>query len=141
MGARSLRPIGVVKSALSDLDDAPRQGPEAGFPAVIELDPAWAPALEGLTPGRWLWVLCLFDQARAPKLRVHPRGDHARPLTGLFNTRSPHRPNPISLTLVRLEAVEDNRLSVRGLEMLDGTPVLDLKPWVAGVDEPRSERA
>lgn len=135
------RPIGVVKSALKDLDAAPPQGPEAGVTAVIELDPAWSEGLEGLAPGRWLWVLCWFDKAKEPKLKVHPRGDRSRPLTGMFNTRSPHRINPISLTLVRLEAVENNRLTVRGLEMIDGTPVLDIKPWVAGIDQPRGDEA
>ena len=109
--------------------------------AVIELDPAWAQGLEGIAPGRWLWVLCLFDQAKEPKLMVHPRGDRSRPQTGLFNTRSPHRPNPISLTLVRLEALKGNRLTVRGLEMIDGTPVLDIKPWSEGIDHPRGEQA
>jgi len=133
------RPIGVVRSCLKSLDAAPKQGPESGLSAVIELDPQWREGLEGLTPGRWLWVLCHYDRANRTKLKVHPRGDHSRPLTGVFNTRSPHRPNPISLTLVRLEAVEGGRLTVRGLEALDGTPVLDLKPWVPGVDQPRED--
>ncbi|MCB2192743.1 MAG: tRNA (N6-threonylcarbamoyladenosine(37)-N6)-methyltransferase TrmO [Deltaproteobacteria bacterium] len=138
--AASFQPIGVVRSALDDLDAAPSQGPEAGTTAVIELDPALAEGLQGLTPGRWLWVLCHFDRAKQVKLKVHPRGDRSRPQTGLFSTRSPHRVNPISLTLVRLEALEGNRLTVRGLEMVDGTPVLDLKPWVAGIDQPRGEQ-
>ncbi|BEQ16579.1 tRNA (N6-threonylcarbamoyladenosine(37)-N6)-methyltransferase TrmO [Desulfoferula mesophila] len=142
MGATfSLRPIGVVKSALTSMDAAPPQGPEAGTEAVIELDPAWSEGLDGLAPGRWLWVLCLFDRAKEPKLKVHPRGDRSRPITGLFNSRSPHRPNPISLTLVRLEALEGNRLRVRGLEMIDGTPVLDIKPWSGNIDQPRGEQA
>lgn len=142
MGATySLRPIGVVRSALTSMDEAPAQGPEAGTEAVIELDPAWSEGLDGLAPGRWLWVMCLFDRAKEPKLKVHPRGDRSRPITGLFNTRSPHRPNPISLTLVRLEALEGNRLSVSGLEMIDGTPVLDIKPWSGKIDKPRGEQA
>ncbi|MCB2226996.1 MAG: tRNA (N6-threonylcarbamoyladenosine(37)-N6)-methyltransferase TrmO [Desulfarculaceae bacterium] len=133
----SYRPIGVVKSRLKNLDQAPKQGPEAGMDAVIELEPQWLQGLTGLTPGRWLWVICLFDRSGEPKVMVHPRGDHSRPKTGMFNTRSPHRPNPLSLTLVKLVAVDGPRLSVRGLEMLDGTPVVDIKPWVEGVDQPR----
>ncbi|MCF8034821.1 MAG: tRNA (N6-threonylcarbamoyladenosine(37)-N6)-methyltransferase TrmO [Desulfarculaceae bacterium] len=138
-GARQYSPIGTVLNRIESLDAAPKQGPEAGLSSIIELDPAWAEGLEGLKPGRWLWVLCLYDQAGPAKLKVHPRGDRSRPLTGLFNTRSPHRPNPISLTLVRLESLEGNRLTVKGLEAVDGTPVLDLKPWIPGVDEPREE--
>jgi tRNA (adenine37-N6)-methyltransferase len=68
---------------------------------------------------------------------VHPRGDASRPLTGLFNTRAPSRPNPIGLTLVRLLAINENSLTVKGLEALDGTPVLDIKPYVPGIDQPR----
>lgn len=142
MGATySLRPIGVVRSALTSMDEAPAQGAETGTKAVIELDPAYGEGLDGLAPGRWLWVMCLFDRAKEPKLKVHPRGDRSRPITGLFNSRSPHRPNPISLTLVRLEALEGNRLSVSGLEMIDGTPVLDIKPWSGKIDKPRGEQA
>ena len=134
--AAEYHPIGVVRSGLKELGEAPKQGPEAGTRAVIEIEPAWREGLEGLAPGCWLWVLCHFDQAGPPKPKVHPRGDRSRPLVGVFATRSPHRPNPISLTLVRLEAIADGRLTVRGLEAVDGTPVLDLKPWSPGVDRP-----
>jgi len=134
-------PIGMVRSGLKDLAGAPKQGPEAGLSATIEIDPAWAEGLQGLKPGRWLWVMCSYDRADRAKLKVHPRGDHSRPLTGVFNTRSPHRPNPISLTLVRLEDIQGTRLTVRGLEAVDGTPVLDIKPYVPGVDRPREDRA
>jgi tRNA-Thr(GGU) m(6)t(6)A37 methyltransferase TsaA len=105
--------------------------------SVIELDSRWQQGLEGLAPGDHFWVLCHFDQAGPPKLKVHPRGDRSRPLTGMFNSRSPHRPNPISLTLVRLLKIEGCRLTVQGLEMMDGTPVLDIKPYVPGIDQPQ----
>ena len=134
-----LEPIGEVRSTLSSPDQAPRQGAGSGQEAVIELDPAWVPALEGLEPGRDLWVVFHFHLAGPPSARVHPRGDRSRPLTGLFNTRSPRRPAPLGLTLVRLLALEGNRLRVRGLEAVDGTPILDLKPYVPLLDQPQPE--
>ncbi len=135
--AFSLRPIGVVHSPYLSRRQAPRQGPEAGELSVIELEPRWAPALEGLAPGCHLWVLTYLHKADEPRMKVHPRGDADRPATGLFNTRAPNRPNPIGLTLVRLEAIEGTRLTVCGLEAIEGTPVLDLKPYVPGLDRPR----
>ncbi|CAO0821986.1 tRNA (adenine37-N6)-methyltransferase [Desulfarculales bacterium] len=125
----SLEPIGVVRSTLV-------QRPEAGLLAVIEIDPAWWEGLAGLAPGRDLWVIYNFHQSQEPRLLVHPRRDPGRPLTGVFNTRAPCRPAPLGLTLVRLLEVEEGRLLVRGLEALDGTPVLDLKPYVPGLDKP-----
>ncbi len=135
----SLTPIGRVRSPWTEPGQPPRQGPEAGAELVIELDPAWAEGLSGLSPGRWLWVICHFHRAGPARTMIHPRQDPSRPLTGVFNTRAPIRPCPLGLTLVRLVAVEGTRLTVRGLEAIDGTPVLDLKPYVPGIDQPRDE--
>jgi tRNA-Thr(GGU) m(6)t(6)A37 methyltransferase TsaA len=132
-----LEPIGWVRSAWSQTGEAPHQGPEEGAESLIEVNLRWAEGLRGLKPGRDLWVICYLHQTRGPKVMVHPKGDRSRPLTGMFNTRSPHRPSPLSLTLVRLLAKEGTRLTVRGLDMIDGTPVLDIKPYVADVDQPR----
>lgn len=134
-----LKAIGTVRSSLREPEEAPKQGPETGQRATIELDPAWQPALEGLKPGQHLWVLCWFGRTKPFKMRVHPRGDPNRPLRGVLATRSPNRPNPLSLTLVRLLSIEGNRLMVAGLEAVEGTPVLDIKPWVPGVDQPQGE--
>jgi tRNA (adenine37-N6)-methyltransferase len=134
-------PIGVIRSGLNDPDQAPKQGLPAGLEARIEILPQWHEALEGLEPGRMLWVIYHFHRAGPPKLKVHPRHDPQRPLTGLFNTRSPQRPNPLALTLVRLEAIEDGVLTVRGLEALDGTPVIDLKPYSPRLDQPGGAKA
>ena len=126
-----------MRSSLRTRAQAPHQGAGSGQAAVIELRPELLAGLEGLQPGQALWVLYYFHQADPPRLKVHPRGDVSRPLTGVFATRAPVRPNPIGLSLVRLEAIEDNRLLVRDLEALDGTPVLDLKPHSAQLDAPR----
>jgi len=137
MNPFKVEPIGRVRSPWSQTGEAPHQGPEEGAESVIEVDPRWAEGLSGLEPGRDLWVICYLHQVKGPKVMVHPRGDRSRPLTGMFNTRSPHRPSPLSLTLVRLLAREGTRLTVRGLDVIDGTPVVDIKPYVAGVDQPR----
>jgi tRNA-Thr(GGU) m(6)t(6)A37 methyltransferase TsaA len=139
----ALTPIGVVRSSYRALSQAPHQGPEAGGQAVIVLDPALAEGLTGLTRGRDVWVICYFHRTLEPKLLAHPRGDRSRPLTGIFNTRSPKRPCPLSLTLVHLLELDPSPqgplLTVRGLEVVDGTPVLDIKPYVPDLDLPRDD--
>ncbi len=127
-----------MRSELKTRAQAPHQGAGSGLRAVIELRPELAPGLEGLTPGQALWVLFHFHQAGEPVLKVHPQGDASRPLTGVFATRAPVRPCAIGLSLVRLEAIAGHRLTVRDLEALDGTPVLDLKPYAPRLDTPDS---
>lgn len=134
-----LTAIGLVRSDIAAPADAPRQGRLRQGLAHIELDQQWAGGLEGLEPGRWVWVLWRFITSEPPRLRVHPRGDPDRPATGLFNTRAPVRPNPIALTLARIEALDGGRLTVSGLEAADGTEVLDLKPYFAELDAPAQE--
>jgi tRNA-Thr(GGU) m(6)t(6)A37 methyltransferase TsaA len=123
-----LKPIGRVESPLTDPAAAPKQGHEGGADAWIVFDPV---VLEGLTdtaPGDRVIVLTWLDRADRSVLRVHPRDDRANPLTGVFSTRSADRPNPIGLHEVEVLGVEGNRVRVRPLEAVDGTPVLDLKP-------------
>lgn len=132
-----LEPIGRARTPWSKPGQPPKQGAAAGVRGVIELDQRWAEGLSGLTPGRDLWVICHLDQSRRlDSLMIHPRGDRNRPLTGVFNTRSPNRPCPVSLTLVRLEEIRGNELHVKGLDLVDGTPVLDIKPYLKGLDAP-----
>jgi tRNA-Thr(GGU) m(6)t(6)A37 methyltransferase TsaA len=94
----------------------------------ISLDPALAEGLEGLTPGQQIMVVFHLHRSHGFDLLQHPRGDRNRPRRGLFTLRSPRRPNPIGITVVDLIAVEENMLRVRGLDAINGTPVLDLKP-------------
>jgi len=98
-------------------------------------DPAVAEALDGIAVGDELLVLTWLDRARRDVLRVHPRGDAARPQQGVFNTRSPDRPNPIGLHRVTVTSIDGARLRVRDLEALDGTPIVDVKPPLRSVDE------
>lgn len=123
-----LRPVGVVRSELRDRELAPMQGDEGAPDAWIELRPEVARAAASLAPGDELVVLTWFHDADRSVLEVHPRSDPSRPLTGVFSTRSPDRPNPVGLHRVRVLAVETGRIRVAPLEAIDGTPVIDLKP-------------
>jgi tRNA-Thr(GGU) m(6)t(6)A37 methyltransferase TsaA len=136
-----MEPIGVVRSPFTERVEAPRQ---ATVPAAadvrgrIELHPGrgFEDALDGLSSWQYVWVIFVFhqnvEQGRGWKPKVlPPRSDRKQ---GVFATRSPHRPNPIGLTATRIERVEGLVVHVRGLDLLDGTPVLDLKPYVAYAD-------
>jgi tRNA-Thr(GGU) m(6)t(6)A37 methyltransferase TsaA len=125
-----LSPIGRVESTLTEPSDAPRQGSEDAPDAWLVLEPRVREALDGITPGARVIVLTWLDRARRDVLRVHPRDDASNPLRGVFSTRSADRPNPIGLHEVEILSVEGDRVHVRPLEALDGTPVLDLKPVI-----------
>ena len=131
-----VRPIGVVRSDIKDPGDAPKQGALTGQEAEIVIDPAFLAAMDGLDPDRGkIIVLCWMHDADRDRLKVHPRSREDRPERGVFSTRSPHRPNPISLHTVTLLSVAGNVLRVRGMDAIDGTPVLDIKPHSPGLDD------
>ncbi len=123
-----LRQIGVVRSAIRDTHDCPRQESEGAPGAWIEIRPEFSDALDGLETGMELLVLTWLHQADRSRLRVHPRGNPANPMRGVFTTRSPHRPNPIGLHRTRVLTVEPGRsIQVNRLDVIDGTPVVDMK--------------
>ena len=124
----SLQPVGFVRSSLRDRADAPRQGSEGAPDAWIELSPQIVPALEGIAVGEEVIVITWLHEARRDVLKVHPRGEMDRPLTGVFATRSPDRPNPVGLHCVKVLDLSANRLKVGPIEAIDGTPVVDIKP-------------
>jgi tRNA-Thr(GGU) m(6)t(6)A37 methyltransferase TsaA len=128
-------PIGSVESPLTDVASAPRQGDEGGPDAWIVFDAPVLPALEGLNVGDEIILLTWLHRGRRDVLRVHPRGDLARPLQGVFSTRSPDRPNPIGLHRVEILSIDGSRLHVRNLEAVDGTPILDVKPVLGEIHE------
>ena len=127
-----LRPVGWVESSLTDRADAPKQADEGAPPARIVFRPEFRDAANDLRRGDEALVLTWLHQGRRDVLSVHPRGDVNRPLTGVFSTRSPDRPNPIGLHAVWIEAVTGNGITVHHLEAIDGTPVLDIKPVLGG---------
>jgi tRNA-Thr(GGU) m(6)t(6)A37 methyltransferase TsaA len=128
-----LRPIGWVESPLTDPGAAPKQGHEGAPDSWLALVPGVAAGIDGVRPGDRVVVVTWLHRADRGVLRVHPRDDPANPETGVFATRSADRPNPLGLHPVEvLEVVEADgvRLRVRGLEAVDGTPVVDLKPVI-----------
>jgi tRNA-Thr(GGU) m(6)t(6)A37 methyltransferase TsaA len=123
-----VHPIGVVRSSLRMPAEAPDQAFEGAPEAVLEIDPSLADALHLVQPGDELIVLTWFQLADRDVLQTHPTGDSARPLTGVFRTRSPDRPNPIGVHRVTVTALEGpTTLRVGALEAIEGTPIVDLK--------------
>ena len=130
-----LWPIGRVDSPLTDRASAPHQGDEGAPDAWLVLDEALAPAVRDLRVGDDILVLTWLDRAARDVLVTRPRDDPSRPEVGVFSTRSPDRPNPIGLHRVRVLAIDGTSVRVAGLEALDGTPVLDIKPVLGPVSE------
>lgn len=133
-----LNPIGVVRSCYPDKFGTPRQpGLAPSSRAFLKLNPEVQPeiSLEGLEGYSHLWVIFIFHKNNSARFhaKVHPPrldGDNI----GVFSTRSPHRPNPIGLSLVEIENVEKDGVWVRGVDLIDGTPILDIKPYLPAVE-------
>jgi formylmethanofuran dehydrogenase subunit E len=127
-----VKPIGIVSSPYKVQSDAPRQGRLDPVESRIEIYPEYEGGLAGLLDYDKLFIFCWFDKSRRDQLRVErPGRGGAR---GVFATRSPNRPNPIGLTLVDLLEINGRILRVRGLDALDRTPILDIKPYEPDLD-------
>ena len=123
-----LNPIGFVESPIKDRENAPKQGYEGAPDVWVDVNDNVAPALDGILPGDELILITWFHQSLRDVLTVHPRGDKSNPLTGVFATRSPDRPNPLGLHRVKMLQRTGNKIKVGPLEAIDGTPVIDIKP-------------
>src|SRR5215472_7749086 len=124
----SLQPIGVIRSEIKDRKDAPRFYNEGAPDAFLEIEPAYVAGLERMRAGDEIVVITWLHQARRNVLKVHPRGDKSNPLTGVFSTRSPDRPNPLGLHRVKVLEIKAGRLHIGPIEAIDRTPVVDIKP-------------
>jgi tRNA-Thr(GGU) m(6)t(6)A37 methyltransferase TsaA len=128
----SLMPVGFIQSTLKRRQQAPKQGSEGAPDAWLQVVPALTKGLQGITVGQEIILVTWLHQARRNVLRLHPRGDEKLPLTGVFATRSPDRPNPLGLHRVTVLEIAGNRLRVAPLEAIDATPVVDIKPVLSG---------
>lgn len=127
-----LHSIGHVRSPYRERKDAPRQGQLADAVSEIIIDPPYRAGLFRLEEMKHLFVLCWFDRAEWTTLRAIP--PHNPVEHGVFATRSPNRPNPVVISIVALLEMDGGVLRVRGLDALDGTPVIDIKPYVPEID-------
>jgi len=134
-----MRPIGHVRSPFKDTKEIPKGcGAKHEAEGVLEIDPELEEGLADIEGFSHLFVIWVFDRSRGPELLASPPSDD-RP-HGVFATRSPQRPNPIGLTVVELLRREGPLLQVRGIDMLDGTPILDIKPYLSGVPPEKLRR-
>jgi tRNA-Thr(GGU) m(6)t(6)A37 methyltransferase TsaA len=129
----TIKPIGVIHSSLTETKGSPIQPVYAkDSDGIVEVYEPYRQALKDLEGFERIWLLCWFHKARAPSLIVKPYLDNTQ--RGLFATRAPARPNPIGLSSVRLLSIEDGSIRVAELDILDGTPLLDIKPYVSKFD-------
>src|SRR5262245_48414789 len=126
----ALEVVGVVRSPIKDLAAAPLFYTEGAPNARIEVEAEYAAGLKRMQVGDDIIVLTWLHLGRRDVLEVHPRGDPRNPLTGVFSTRSPHRPNPLGLHVVKVREISDTRLRIGPIEAIDGTPVVDIKPVI-----------
>jgi tRNA-Thr(GGU) m(6)t(6)A37 methyltransferase TsaA len=124
----TITPVGVIRSELTSLEAAPRQGGDGAPDAWLDVKPTVADGLAGIAVGHELIVITWLHRAQRDRLQVHPRGNPDRPLTGVFATRSPDRPNPLGLHRVTVRDVAGTSVRVGPIEAIDGTPVVDIKP-------------
>jgi tRNA-Thr(GGU) m(6)t(6)A37 methyltransferase TsaA len=130
-----IRPVGVIRSTIKTRSQAPRLGSEGAPEAWLEVSQFAVKGLEGIVVGDDIIVVTWLHRARRDVLMVHPRGDRRRPLTGVFATRSPDRPNPLGLHRVKVTKIYRNRLRIGPIEAIDGTPVIDIKCVVEEADD------
>jgi tRNA-Thr(GGU) m(6)t(6)A37 methyltransferase TsaA len=128
----SLYYIGRIRTPWKRREECPKNGRETDTVCTVEVDPRWAAGLSGLETVSHVLLLYWMDQARRDLLVQSPRHQHER--RGTFALRSPARPNPVAASVARLVRIEGNRLSVVGLDCLDNTPLIDIKPYFASTD-------
>jgi tRNA (adenine37-N6)-methyltransferase len=126
-----LQIIGRVHGDITRLEDAPKNYDASERIGTLEIFPQYREGLDGIVPGQTIVVLFWLHKSNRDILKVYPRGDRSRGLRGVFATRSPARPNPIAISELKVQAVHGNRLEVSGLDILDGTPILDIKKTIS----------
>ncbi len=130
----SITPIGVIRSEIKSRKEAPLFYTEGAPNAFLEILPAYSEGLDRMQAGDEIIVITWLHRAHRDVLKVHPRGDASNPLTGVFLTRSPDRPNPVGFHRVKVLEIKQNHLHLGAIEAIDGTPVIDIKPVIKSND-------
>lgn len=125
-----ITPVGIMHCDIKQSADAPKNYTESSETGRLEIFPQYLEALDGIEVGQILVVLFWLHEAKRNLLKVYPRGDRSRGLRGVFSTRSPVRPNPIALSELHVLNIQDNLIEVSGVDVIDGTPILDIKSAV-----------
>ncbi len=123
----TLKKIGRLKCDIIHRKDAPKNYDKSQRVGTIEIFPEYLEGLEGIVAGQTIVVLFWLHKSIRDILKVYPRGDTTKGLRGVFSTRSPTRPNPIAISELQVLAIHDNQIEVSGLDMVDGTPIVDIK--------------
>ena len=127
MNTLTITPIGILHCDLKTREQTPKNYDESEHIGTLEIYPQFLAGLEGIRKGDTIVVLFWLDRADRTVLRVHPRGDTSKPRRGVFSTRSPVRPNPIAVSELIVLKINKNIITVRGVDILDATPVIDIK--------------
>lgn len=127
MEQAGLKFIGVLHGDITGRGDAPKNYSESERVGTLEIYPQYQDGLDGIVPGQTIVVLFWLHKSSRDQLKVYPRGDRSRGLWGVFSTRSPVRPNPIAISELKVLAMNGNYLEVAGLDIFDGTPIIDIK--------------
>lgn len=127
----TLSPIGVLHCDLKTREQTPKNFDESPYEGTIEIYSEFIEGLDGIQKGDTIVVLFWLDRSDRTVLKVHPRGDASRPKRGVFATRSPDRPNPLGISELLVENIKDNKISVKNIDILDATPVIDIKKKIS----------
>jgi len=123
--------IGILHGDITSFEDAPKNFDESERVGTLEIYPEYQEGLDGISPGQSIVVLFWLHKSSRDVLKVYPRGDRSKGLRGVFATRSPVRPNPIAISELKVLAIHGNLIEVSGLDILDGTPILDIKKKIS----------
>jgi len=126
-----LQVIGILHGDITSREDAPKNYDESDRTGTLEIFPEYQEGLDGISAGQTIVVLFWLHKSERDTLKVYPRGDKSRGLRGVFSTRSPARPNPIAISELKVISIENNLLQVSGLDILDCTPIIDIKKMVS----------
>lgn len=127
----NLQIIGLLHGDIKSRADAPKNYDESERVGTLEIFPEYEAGLDGIAAGQTIVVLFWLHESSRDVLQVYPRGDRSRGLCGVFATRSPMRPNPIAISELKVLAIHGNHIEVSGLDILDGTPIIDIKKLIS----------